>query len=88
VQVFGRRQQRDTRTLSEPASKKRQGTKSRESWRRLGSERYGDLIFALATMVGAKLAPGDLDGCVRGGLEACNGRLGDGVDGINRRSAR
>ena len=46
-----------------PASKKRQGTKSREVWRRLGGERYGDLILAPAMMVGAKLARGDLDGC-------------------------
>jgi hypothetical protein len=30
------------------ASKKRQGTKSREVWRRLSRERYGDLIFAPA----------------------------------------
>ena len=30
------------RTLSGPASKKRQGTKSREVGHRLGSERYGD----------------------------------------------
>jgi hypothetical protein len=42
--------------LRRPASKKRQGTKSREVWRRLGSERYGDLIFALAMKVGAMLA--------------------------------
>ena len=38
------------------------------------SERYGDLIFAPAMMVGGKLAPGNLDGC-EGGLEACNGHL-------------
>ena len=49
--------------LRRAASKKRQGTKSREVWLRLGRERYGDLIFAPALMVDAKLAPGDLDGC-------------------------
>jgi hypothetical protein len=32
------------RTLSQPASKKRRGTKSREGWRRLGGDRYGDLM--------------------------------------------
>jgi hypothetical protein len=35
------------RTLSKPASKKRQGTKSREAGRPVGSQRYGD--FRLAT---------------------------------------
>jgi hypothetical protein len=44
-----------------PASKKRQGTKSREVWRRPCGERYGDLIFASAVMVGAMPASGDLD---------------------------
>jgi len=34
--------------LRRPASKKRQGTKSREVSRRLCRERYGDLIFAPA----------------------------------------
>ena len=34
--------------LRRPASKKRQGTKSREVWGRLGSERCGDLIIAEA----------------------------------------
>jgi hypothetical protein len=42
--------------LLQPASKKRQGTKSREVWRWLCRERYGDLIFAPALMV---------DGCGR-----------------------
>jgi hypothetical protein len=49
--------------LRRPASKKRQGTKSREVGRRLSSERYGDLILTPAVMVGAMLAQGDLDGC-------------------------
>ena len=42
--------------LRRPASKKRQGTKSREVWGRVGSQRYGDLIFASIMTVGAKLA--------------------------------
>jgi hypothetical protein len=49
--------------LRRPASKKRQGTKSREVGRRLSSERYGDFILTPAVMVGAMLAQGDLDGC-------------------------
>jgi len=84
----GRRRHERRRALRRPASKKRQGTKSREVWRRLCSERYGDLIFAPAVIVGAMPAPGDLDGCARGSLEGCNGHLGRGVDRIDGRSAR
>jgi hypothetical protein len=73
--------------LGRPASKKRQGTKSREVWRRLCRERYGDLIFAPAVMVGAMRASGDLHGCAQGSLEACSGYLGRGVDRIDWRSA-
>jgi len=43
-EVFGRRQIETFRMRSRPASKKRRGTKSREGWRRLCGERYGDLI--------------------------------------------
>jgi hypothetical protein len=74
--------------LGRPASKKRQGTKSREVWRWLSSEHYGDLIFAPAAMVGAMSAPGDLHRCAQGSLEACNGYLGRPVDRIDGRSAR
>ena len=76
VQVFGRRHEEASLALRRPASKKRQGTKSREVWRRLGRERYGDLIFTPAVMVGAMPAPGDLHGCAQGSLEGCNGHLG------------
>ncbi len=71
--------------LGRPASKKRQGTKSREVWGRVGSQRYGDLIFAPIMTVGAKLAPGDLDRVWRG-LEARNGDRGGGVKGMSGRS--
>jgi hypothetical protein len=74
--------------LRRPASKKRQGTKWREVWRRLCRERYGDLIFAPAVMVGAMLASGDLDGCAQRSLEVCKGHLGRRADGIKGRSAR
>jgi hypothetical protein len=74
--------------LRRPASKKRQGTKSREVWRRLYRERYGDLIFAPAVMVGAMPAPGDLHGCSQGSLEAGNGYLGRRVGRIDWRSVR
>jgi hypothetical protein len=42
--------------LSGPASKKRQGTKSREVGLWLGSERYGDLMPAPTSMVDATVA--------------------------------
>jgi hypothetical protein len=70
-----------------PASKKRQGTKSREVSHRLSNERYGNLVLTPAVMVGAILAQGDLEGCARR-LEESNGPLGSRVDGINGRSAR
>ena len=46
----------------------------------VGGEGYGDLIFAPAMMVGARLARGDLDR-VGSGLEARNRDLGGGVKG-------
>jgi hypothetical protein len=82
VQVFGRRHEETSLALMRPASKKRQGTKSREVWRRLGSERYGDLIFAPA-MMGAMLAQGDLHGCGQGSQEGCTEHLGRSVDHID-----
>jgi hypothetical protein len=63
VQVFGRRHDEGFLALGRAASKKRQGTKSREVWRRLCRGRYGDLIFAPAVMVGAMPASGDLHEC-------------------------
>ena len=48
------------RTLSEPASKKRQGTKSREVGHWPGSERYGDLMSVPGSMIGVTLAGFDL----------------------------
>ena len=46
VQVFGRRHHEGCHALRRPASKKRQGTKSREAGQRLGGERYGDFRLA------------------------------------------
>jgi hypothetical protein len=87
VQVFGRRHDERHLTLGRPASKKRQGTKSREVWRRQCRGRYGDLIFAPAVMVGAMPTPGDLHECAQS-LEGCNRYLGRRVDRIDGRSAR
>jgi hypothetical protein len=48
-----------------PASKKRQGTKSREVRRRQCRERFEDSIFAPALMVGPVPAQGDLYECAQ-----------------------
>jgi hypothetical protein len=74
--------------LGRSASKKRQGTKSREVWRRLCRERYGDLIFAPVVMVGAMPSPSDMHGYAQGNLEACSWYLGRRVDRIDGRLAR
>ena len=56
VQVFGRRHDGSLDALWRPASEKRQGTKSREVGRRLGSERYGDLMRAPISMIDVRVA--------------------------------
>jgi hypothetical protein len=87
VQVFGRRQHETLGMLSWPASKKRQGTKSREVGRRRCSGRYGDLMAALSSMVDVTLPE-----CGRritaARLEACNGHLGKRSERINERVLR
>jgi hypothetical protein len=52
--------------LRRPASKKRQGTKSREAWERLGGERYGDFRLAPSSLGGATLGRRCLDACTQG----------------------
>ncbi len=64
VQVFGRRDCETIRALLQPATEKRQGTKSREVGRRLGSKRYEDCMSAPASMEG--VTRGDV-GVARGG---------------------
>jgi len=72
------------RLLSWPASKKRQGTKSREVWHRLGSGRYGDLLRAATSVVNVtqggwdlrmdvQATPGAYDGHLSAGPECSNG---------------
>src|SRR5215470_1785778 len=74
-------------TLSGPASKKRQGTKSREVGHRLGSERYGDLVPAPTSMVDATLAGCELHVCTQARSGACDRHLGGDSGRINGRSA-
>jgi len=66
VQVFGRRQHERRLALRRPASKKRQGTKSREAWERLGGERYGDFRLAPSSLGGATPGRRCLDACTQG----------------------
>src|SRR5271165_1974405 len=73
VQVFGRRHHERRLALRRPASKKRQGTKSREVGSRLGSERYGDLMLAASSLVGARLGRRDLRAWMQSGLERGKG---------------
>src|ERR1700722_17828535 len=54
VQVFGRRHDALFHALWRPASKKRQGTKSREVWHWRCCERYVDLIAAPGWRMGVR----------------------------------
>ena len=88
VQVFGRRHDEPFHALRRPASKKRQGTKSREvgHWRCCG--RYGDLIVAPGWRV--DVTP---TGCGRrisplARLEAYNRHLSKRLKRIKERMAR
>ena len=88
VQVFGRRHDEASRTLRRPASKKRQGTKSREVGHRLGSGRYGDLMAAPSSMVDVTPAGCDRRICTQARSEAWNRHLGGRLERINGRTAR
>ena len=61
VQVLDAGNNEGLGTLSSQASKKRQGTKSREVGPQLGSERYGDLMSAPRLMVVETLPGSDRD---------------------------
>jgi hypothetical protein len=62
LQVFGRRHDKPFHALRRPASKKRECTKSREVWHRLGSGRYEDSMAASLSMVSVTRARGDVQG--------------------------
>jgi len=87
VQVFGRRQHRVLRALSEPASKKRQGTKSREVGQRLGVERYGELMLAPSSIAGATPGRRELHACRQERAREWEKRLGRRLEGVNGRRA-
>src|SRR5262245_24305066 len=57
------------------------------SWAPAGSERYGDLMPALTSTVGATLAGCELHVCTQGRSEARDRHLGGGSERIHGRSA-
>ena len=73
------------RRLNWPASKKRQGAKSREVEHRLSSGRFEDLMPAPLLMVGARRARGDVDLCLPVNRGECSGHLGGRVKFSNGR---
>src|ERR1700692_468192 len=88
VQVFGRRHDEPIHALWRPASKKRQGTKSREVGHRRGSGRYGDLMAAPSSSVDVTPTGCGRRICTLARLEACNGHLGKLSERINERTVR
>src|SRR6266478_4149825 len=73
-------------TLSWPASKKRQGTKSREVGHWRGNRRYGDLMPAQSSRVDVTLSGCDLRVGTLARSRACNGHLGLRLERIDGRS--
>jgi len=61
VQVFGRRRHEVRHWSDDRRSKSAKARSRGEVWRRAGSQRYGDLIFAPVMAVGPKVARGDPD---------------------------
>jgi hypothetical protein len=88
VQVFGRRHDEPFHALWRPASKKRQGTKSREVWHWRCCGRYGDLIAAPGWRV--DVTPTGCGQRIRplARLEAYNGPRSKRLKRIKERTAR
>ena len=88
VQVFGCRQDAPFHALWRPASKKRQGTKSREVGHQWSSGRYGDLMATPNWRVGVTPTGCGRRICALASLEACNGHLGKRSERMNERTVR
>ena len=88
VQVFGRRHDEPFHALWRPASKKRQGTKSREVGHRWGSGLYGDLMAAPSSAVDVTPTGRGRRICTQARLEAYNRHLGKRLERINERPVR
>jgi hypothetical protein len=86
VQVFGRRHDEPFHALWRPASKKRQGTKSRKVGYRRGSGRYGDLMAAPNWRVDVAAGGYGRRIGTLARLEACNRHLGKRSERINERT--
>jgi hypothetical protein len=86
VQVFGRRHNDPFHALWRPASKKRQGTKSREVGHRRGNGRYGDLMAAPNSVVDVTPTGCGRRICTQTRLEAWNRDLGKRSERINERT--
>ena len=87
VQVFGRRLAERAESSVLPASKKRQGTKSREVGQRLGVERYGELMLAPSSIAGATPGRRELHACRQERAREWEKRLGRRLEGVNGRRA-
>src|SRR5229473_6617169 len=88
VQVFGRRHDEPFHALWRPASKKRQGTKSREVGHRRCSGRYGDLMAAPSWKVDVTPTGCGRRICTLARLEAYNWHLGKRSERINEHTVR
>jgi hypothetical protein len=87
VLVFGCRHDVAIRALSRPASKKRQGTKSRGVGHWPGSECYGDLMLAPISMIDVMPAGFDLRVCTDRRWAERNRHFGGCSERINAGSA-
>ena len=88
VQVFGRRHDEPFHALWRPASKKRQGTKSREVGHRRCSGRYGDLMAAPSWRVDVTPTGRGRRICTLARLEGCNRHLGKRLERIKEHTVR
>ena len=88
VQVFGGRHDERFDALWRPASKKRQGTQSREVGHRSCNGRYGDLMAVPSSSVDVTSTGCGRRICTQARLEACNRHIGKRLERINERTVR
>jgi hypothetical protein len=88
VQVLGRRHDGPFRALWRPASKKRQGTKSREVWHWRRNGRYGDLMAAPSSRMDVTPTRCRRRICILTGLEGRNRQFGKRSERISERAVR
>src|SRR5881296_2376825 len=76
VQVFGRRDDETDHALKRPATKKRQGTKSRAVGQWLAASAMEIARRRPVSMLRASAAPAGVHDCMQGSPGECNGHLG------------